>query len=115
MTEIEKNKGELLADMVEIGRNLSNAIEDARQKLDELTSQYSQLPQEVLETLAWQGIARFHGAPGVATGRMYGWESEEYKRMERIKDQRLAALPDEESRDRAINEANSWLDDNFSE
>lgn len=102
------------ADPVEVGRKLSHAIEEARAKLEELTAQYNNLPEEARVELGWRGIAWYHGADGAVTRLWYGVGSPEDNRMARIKDQRLAALTDE-ARDVAIYRANAWLDDNFSE
>lgn len=117
MTEIPKKPeiAETQVDLMEFGRDLSYEIEAARQRLEALSAQYAELPPDVLADLAWKGIAWYHGADG-AVARMTGGASGAANlRMGRIKDQRLAALPDDQAREVAIRRANAWLDDHFDE
>lgn len=109
MSEIPKEK----MDLTEVGRALSYEIDDTEQGLNELRAQYEQLPRGVLVELAWRAIAHYH-SHGVATRVARGHDNTEIERLERIKNQRLAALTAEERR-LAIAEANLWLDENFAE
>ena len=98
---------------MERGRNLSREIEAARQRLVELTAEYAGLPPEVLAELAWRGVAWYYGADGATARILDGEGSKIDLKMASIKDQRLAALADDESREAAIKKATAWLDDHF--
>lgn len=115
MTDIPKHTVDQPRNLVDHGRSLSIEIEETRKRYEALLLEYAQLPPEILAELAWKAVAWYHGGDGVATRLMYGTDSEQDLSMRHIVDQRLAALPDDESREKAINEANAWLDDNFSE
>ena len=100
---------------MEFGRDLSYEIEAARQRLEELTAEYAGLPPEVLAELAWSGVAWYYGADGATARILDGEGSKIDLKMASIKDQRLAALPDDQAREVAIRRANAWLDDHFDE
>ena len=99
---------------VEHGGRLSYEIEKTRARLEELTAEYEALPREARIELGCEGVTLYHGARGTVVRMMHGAESPENAKILRMKDQRLAALS-EEDREIAINRANDWLDDNFSE
>lgn len=115
MIDIPRHTVDQPRNLVDHGRSLSYEIEKARKQYEALLLEYAQLPPEILAELAWMAVAWYHGGDGVATRLMHGTGSEQDLSMRRIADQRLAALPDDESREKAIKEANAWLDDNFSE